>query len=411
MKGIIKKISLLLFVCCLLIANLYVPTIVEAQTLRDLKNELARFQEDYEKNRLEKELSEQEKQKIKNTINEINQNISDANQQIIDLNAEIEKLNEEILKDEEEIKAILAFTQIQNGESAYLEYAFGAKDFTDFIYRLAVSEQITTYNDELIETNKRNIETNKQKTQELEQKKIDLAKKQAELKVEMDKIAVTVTEIESNMETIEGQITARKKDIAMYEDMGCGLDESIPACINRNRDVLPPDTQMWRPLQKGYVTGWYGMRWHPISGIWKMHYGMDISNYGANAGNTEVYSVANGRVSVVNNVYSTCGGVKIYIVHNINGVVYTSGYWHLNKAFVKEGDLVTKDTVIGTIAGYPDPKYGKSDGCSNGAHLHLEMSLGTWAENTYSTKRLGANTVINFPKTTYSQWTDKTRKY
>ena len=146
----VKKFLYIIFMFCLIISNLYVP-VAEAKTLGDMKKELEEFKKQYEENQLEKELSEKEKQEIEANINSISQSIYQAGEDIKNLNKEIEILNEEIKKDEEEIKDILSFTQIQNGESAYLEYAFGAKTFTDFIYRIAVSEQLTSYNVALIE--------------------------------------------------------------------------------------------------------------------------------------------------------------------------------------------------------------------------------------------------------------------
>lgn len=415
MKKIIRSMFSFLFIACLLIANCYVPEVkAEGKTLRDLKSELEQFRKEYNENQLEKEMNEKEKEEIQNTIHSINQKIDKANQDIVNLNAEIEILNEKILKDEEEIASILAFTQVQNGESAYLEYAFGAQSFTDFIYRIAISEQITTYNDNLIEINKKNIEDNKIKTKELENKKVELKEEQNSLQKEMEKIIVSIDRNANNMLSIEDQMTAMEDKIKLYEDMGCDLDESVEACADRNNS-LPPDTAMWRPLEAGYVSGWYGNRFHPIWKEWRMHSGMDISNYGANKGTTKAYAVANGRVVAAFSNYSSCGGKKIYIEHNINGTRYTTGYWHLNAIYVKVGDIVTKDTVIGVLAGRPDPTYGNRDGCSNGGHLHLEISTGKWDDNakynTYYSYRFGANSIINFPKSTYVPWSNRTKKF
>lgn len=413
LKRIIRNISYITLALCIMFANFYVPK-AQAKTLNDLRRELEQLKEDYKNNQLEKEMSEKEKQKIQSTINEIQGKIAQANEDIIAKNEEIERLNEEIAKDESEIEAILAFTQVQNGESAYLEYAFGAKDFTDFIYRLAVSEQLTTYNNELIETNKRNIEENRKKTMELEETKKNLASEQAKLRVEMDKIVASIDRNSSNMLSMDDQIESLEQQITMYVNMKCDSNEDIKECESRNNS-LPADTAMWRPLEAGYVTGWYGNRFHPIWQEWRLHSGMDISQYGANAGKTKVYSVANGRVVAVFTSYSTCGGKKIYIEHNINGTIYTTGYWHLNNVFVGVGDIVTKDTVIATIAGRPDPTYGNSDGCSNGAHLHLELSTGSWNadpwHNAYYSNRFAAHSVINFPKDLYSSWSNRTKKY
>ena len=52
---------------------------------------------------------------------------------------------------EEEIKNLLSFNQISDGDNVYLEYVFGASSFTDFIYRSAVVEQLSLYNDVLFD--------------------------------------------------------------------------------------------------------------------------------------------------------------------------------------------------------------------------------------------------------------------
>ena len=63
------------------------------------------------------------------------------------------------------------FYQITDGENSYLEYIFGAKTFTDFIYRISIVEQISKYNNELIDEMNQLIEENKQL-------KIELAKQE-----------------------------------------------------------------------------------------------------------------------------------------------------------------------------------------------------------------------------------------
>ena len=53
----------------------------------------------------------------------------------------------------------MKFVQISNGETNYLEYIFGATDFTDFIYRVSVAEQLGEYNDRLIKEYNADIES------------------------------------------------------------------------------------------------------------------------------------------------------------------------------------------------------------------------------------------------------------
>ena len=126
-----KKILNLLIIICLLISNFYIPTLkVEAKTLGDLKNELKQFEEDYKNNQLEQEWTEEEIASIEAKIVTITDNVIKLGEEISTLNDEIEQLNKDIEEKKSEIENILSFVQISSGESAYLEYAFGAKDFT-----------------------------------------------------------------------------------------------------------------------------------------------------------------------------------------------------------------------------------------------------------------------------------------
>lgn len=414
----VKKIINITMIVCLLIANFYIPDYsVEAKTLGDLKKELEQFEQDYKDNKLQQELSEKEISEIEKQIATINDSIVSLGEEIISLTDEIEKLNLEIENKQNEIEEILSFAQISNGESAYLEYAFGAKDFTDFIYRTAIAEQLTSYNSELVDEYTNNIEENKKKTEELSNKKVKLSEQQSTLKDEMDKIKVSLESLDDLSLSIEEQIAARKSEIAIYEKKGCKDSENIATC---GRQYLPSDTRFYRPLKTGYLTGWYGRRSCSDPRVSCFHNGLDMSSSGANTGNVPVYSIANGIVvniitpkynSSTGRYYNKCGGKQVFIQHNINGKIYTSGYLHLRSINVKVDQVVTKDTQIGIVGGYPRSGYEYYDTCSTGAHLHLEISTGTFAEGTYYAYRSAANTYINFPRSIGQSWYDRITKY
>ena len=128
-------------IVAILIPYFFVPNFkVTGKTLGDLKAELAQKEQDLKNNQNEKNLTQEQIATIKRNIEEISNTIENINEQIITLTNEIEELNKQIGEKDTEIKKIVNFLQIANGEAAYLEYTFGAKDFTDFIYRAAVSE-------------------------------------------------------------------------------------------------------------------------------------------------------------------------------------------------------------------------------------------------------------------------------
>ena len=403
-----KSLSIFLIIC-LLIANFFVP-IAKAKTLGDLKTELKNYEEQFNQTEQQKKMTEAELANTRATINSINKSITQIGDDIDSLNKEIDDLNTKIAASEKEIAEILEFVQVQNGESAYLEYAFGAQDFTDFIYRLAVSEQLTSHNDELIDDCNINIEENKQKAEELDNKKNELTTKQDSLQIETVKIQSSLESLSDDSLSLADEMSAKKSEIKIYTDKGCKDNENISTC---GKSLLPADTSFWRPMMVGHISGTiglFGWRLNPASGVYAMHYGLDLTVSGSNAGTTPAYSVANGLVVYVVSTYGSCAGKRVYIQHNVNGVIYTSGYLHLNNVYVKEGQTVTKDTIIGTLAGYPDPTYGYSDRCSTGAHLHLEISKGTFANSTYSSYRMSPTNFINFPSVGNS-WTDRRTKY
>ena len=143
----VKKLIIILITLVLVI-----PGYVEAKekTLDQLNAEAKANRDAYAKAKAEKELSEKEKAeaiaekaKVENEIEKVNANIEKLEQ-------EIAELEEEIKIKDKEIKKLMEFVQVSNGENTYMEYIFGASDFTDFIYRVSVAEQLSSYNDDLI---------------------------------------------------------------------------------------------------------------------------------------------------------------------------------------------------------------------------------------------------------------------
>ena len=163
----IKKILNIFCIIVLIIPYVIIPDVrVKAQTLGDVERELQKYKDDYAKQESGKQQTQEEIEATKQNIYNATKDITVANEEIVDLKKEIDLLNDEIKEKENQIKEIMNFYQKSNGESAYLEYAFGAKSFTDFIYRMAISEQLTKYNKSLIKEYNEKIDANNKKTKE-----------------------------------------------------------------------------------------------------------------------------------------------------------------------------------------------------------------------------------------------------
>ena len=404
-----KKIGNIFLVIVLLCCSFFVSpteTKAEASTLRELREEYNQKLEEYNKNKEEEKLTKEEITKINSNIVLIQSNIEKGQQEIIVINNEIADLEIKMAEKDKEIKKILNFLQVSEGENVYLEYAFGAQTFTDFIYRMAVTEQLSDYNDKLIKEFNEMIETNKKKKEDIAAKEVEMKKQQADMKVQLSKLESHVGELYEDYIDISASLETQKTIIDAIEAMGCGLDENIGVCA---ANTLLNDTSFWRPTTSGYMSSNYGMRWHPTQGIYKLHTGVDI----AMPSWTPVYSVALGIVRAVTHKYY-CGGNMIFITHRVNGRYYTSVYMHLSSINVNVGDLVTKDTIIGYSGG--DPNVTTWDQCTTGGHLHLSMLYGqvgidyyAWSNEFYASL-IDPRQVINLPGL-YGSYYNRTTRY
>lgn len=379
---------------------------ISAKTLSDLKKELEVLEKNYESNQQKKQLTEKEIKEISSNIGYITNSISNSEKEIADINSEIVELNEDIARMDKEIKEIVNYAQISSGESAYLEYAFGAKDFTDFIYRSAVAQQLADYNETLINKYNALIIENNQKKEELKVKIQDLEIQSNKLNTEMAKLKDEMSSISEISLDIASQIKLQKEAIKLYQDeLKCRDDEDISSC---GRNKLPADTAFWRPIVSGYITSEYSWRVSPITGKVESHTGIDLSTKPND--NVPVYATANGMViGIVSK--SKCGGNMVFIHHNVNGQTYTSGYFHLRKILVNKGDIVTSRTQIAVMGG--NPSIETWDGCSTGAHLHFMIAKGLYLKDYYDwstldSKSVNPRTLVNFPGYSFK---DRTTKY
>lgn len=402
----IKKIINILLVFALLFPSFIIPDVrVKAKTLGDIKRELEEYKKEYEANKDKQHKTEEEILEAKAKIAKANQDIIDASNEILRLNTEIDTLNKEIEQKNEELKDIMNFFQKANGESAYLEYAFGAKDFTDFIYRTAISEQLSKYNQKLIAEYEDKIDENNKKTKELDDKKIELKNKQKNLEELLGTLNLELESYQEDEVSIEEQIRMREDAIKLYIDMDCEDDDDIDVCT---RQKLPSTTELFRPLRQGYVTQEFGYADADTSWLYSFHWGIDVSTYD---NDTPVYAAGDGRVIAISRNQS-CGNNIVYIHHRLrNGETYTSAYWHLRRVFVSEGDVVTKDTQVGIMGG----ARSDHDSCAAGAHVHFVLATGLYLQDyysfdTYRSRRINPRTVINFPSL-YVDFTDRYIKY
>lgn len=411
-----KKALNIILIIVLMIPFLTVPVKVEGQTLRELKEELEKTKQELKNQQAQEKLNQEQINKINANINNINATIKQIGDDMIKLSEEIAAAEIEIKEKDAQIKEVVNFLQVSSGESEYMEYIFGAKDFTDFIYRMSITEQMTDYNDRLIDEANTLIENNKKKQVELTNKEKELKNKQEELKKELSKVKADLSKIYDIFVDLEESIKVQESTVKLYEeDLKCGLDEDTDACLERilreNLEAALKSAIFTRPLTSGYISSNYGNRCFWLNGVWTcdFHTGIDI---GAPLG-TPVYSTSVGVVTAITPRYH-CGGNMVFIHHWIDGRTYTSLYMHLYQVNVKVGDVVSGNTVIGTVGG--DPGVTWWDSCSTGSHLHFTLLNGlvgddyvAWSSGFYASL-IDPRTRVNFPAYG-SSFYNRTSKY
>lgn len=375
---------------------IFIPTFVDAKTLNDYYNELAKLQAEYNTNKNNKKLTENQINELKLDINNINKSITSIRNDIKQTEADIDVSNEKINNKKLETDGLIQFLQISNGGNIYLEYLFDAENYTDFIYRYEVVKQLTNYNSGLIDELEELILELQSKEKELSNKKTKLENERTNLTGKLNKLQNSLDTYNVEGTTIEDDIKDLQKQIKAYEDKGCSRYQDVTTC------TASINATGWSyPLAKGCVTSEYTGSEHRTD--WSgggSHYGIDLACVGEG---TNIYPAADGVVARM--VYkSSCGGNMIYLNHVVNGKNYTTVYMHLlgfaNDVYV--GKVVTTKSVIGYLGGYSTwTKYGGYDRCTGGAHLHFGMAEGHKAFN-FNSYSINPREIFAFPKLIYS---------
>lgn len=383
-----KKYILLLLIFGLVFTTFDVNA-KDANTLKELRSQLASYKAKQSAASSKKNQSQSEINKNKNDVYKKQKEIEDTKVRIEDAKENIEKLNTDIDETKEKMEEVLRTYEKSTGDSIYLEYIFGATSISDFIIRYSLASQIADYNEDLVNEYKTKLDETKELKTELQNKEVDLNKQIKDLQASIDKLGEEVKVLDKESLSVKDQISSTQELINHYVSIGCGENQTFDDCLaaRARRSSSSSSSSSYsgsvsvasasgflKPLNRGVVTSYYGYRYHPVTGVYKLHSGVDI---GGNSEGTSVYSIAGGMVGKIIR-RASCGGNQVFIYHTVNGKKYTSVYMHLLSINVSVGQNVSAYSVIGTVGG------GTTyyDSCSTGAHLHLSMATG-WYGSTY----------------------------
>ena len=388
-----KKYIFLTLIPVILMSIIPSSKATSSKTLQELIDELNAKELQLKEISDEKNLTQEKLNEITSSIINVGLEINEVENKMIELNNKIEDNKIEIKKKEKQIKKLINLMQKNNGENIYLELLFGSNDLKDFIYRKQIIEQITAYNDKLVDDLNKMIEDSKELKIKLDDEKEALNKKNIELKKQQDELGLKVTMLDEDSRDVLEDLADAKKTINNYKKMGCLPTDSLESCSQ-----IPTDSDFLRPLTQGVITSGYGTRENPVSGGYQFHAAVDI---GGNPTGTSVYATASGRVVLTSYVKnpdvpnSSCGGNFVVIQHKIGNTYYASRYMHLSKIYVTENQTVTSNDIIGAVGG------GETyDRCSTGAHLDFSIAQGIYGKDFYLFRQpstINPFTLVNLP--------------
>lgn len=367
-----RRFLKILIIMLLLISNLGVSTIYAAE-LTDLQEQQTQVQanQDMATTQLQavkEELTQnlQQVQELNNNIAQYEAEINNYNDQIVNLQNDISKTEEEIKKAEENYKnqkKLLddrLITMYEAGTTEYLDVVLSSKTITEFLsnyYLLSILADSNVDFLDTIEKQKKIIEDQKKKLEE-QKHQVNTSKE------EKEKAAIILENTRVMKNTYTSQLTDQEKqiqsEIDAYQTQLNQLEAEIQA-ITANSLIINPNyiggEMLWPVPGYTKLSSTFKMRVHPITGVYKLHTGIDIpAPIGTN------FLAANEGI-VVKASYNYAYGNMVMVDHG--GGVSTL-YAHGDEIMVTLGQTVKKGDVV--------LKTGNT-GNSTGPHAHFEVRI------------------------------------
>lgn len=402
-----KKLGNICLVLLLCFSIFALPVEVGATTLQEYIDKVNQYQAEVNAANAKVQKTDEEIKATKAEISRLENEIQAMSEEAERKQKEIESFNQQIKDKSLETKELFQYLQIANGENAYLEYAFGANDITDMIYRMSLVEQLTEHNEETIRELENMIAANEKRQKELaanqkaqEQKKAQLGEKITSL--EGQKVSAQAGSISSSKQLKNYQDTVK-----MYQNLGCKASDTIGVTCAVSQNI--PTVGWYRPLKNGRISSYMGYRSFSAAGS-NFHQGIDLTSPSGRG--TPIYPIAPGTIGMVGqDIY----GANLVLVYHVgpDGKNYSSLYVHMDwiSGGLYKGKVVNENTVLGGMG---------DTGWAYGVHLHLEVAdcrlydptdrncsgwnnYSNYVMRRYNQGFKGAQSLLNLPSSWYGR--------
>ena len=395
-----RAASLFLAAACLLLSVSVYPA-TAATSMSSLQNKLDKLSQSIVQHKKELSNAKKKEQAAKALESELKEKVTVVQSQISVLKGQIAEVQNSIGLKEQEIAAkeqqitekeaeiadqwgdfkqhMAAMQELRDGGSVAMLSA--VNDLYELLTFNEVMQDISVKDTEIMDnmkTAKAGLEADKTALEsdraELVSQKADLQSQKKELDSQNSQMQSKQSELNSSISAARMSAADAKKaqaaaqaaiesDELNYEAVKSQIQKLIAQAASSQPQLS--FTGFICPL-KSYsrISSEYGWRKNPVSGVNKLHAGIDL----AAGGGTPIYAAASGYVQVAG--WSSGGyGNYVIIYHGkmSDGNTYSTLYGHMKSVATSAGKYVKQGELIGYVG---------STGNSTGNHLHLEVWKG-----------------------------------
>ena len=395
-----RAASLFLAAACLLLSVSVYPA-TAATSMSSLQNKLDKLSQSIVQHKKELSNAKKKEQAAKALESELKEKVTVVQSQISVLKGQIAEVQNSIGLKEQEIAVkeqqitekeaeiadqwgdfkqhMAAMQELRDGGSVAMLSA--VNDLYELLTFNEVMQDISVKDTEIMDnmkTAKAGLEADKTALEsdraELVSQKADLQSQKKELDSQNNQMQSKQSELNSSISAARMSAADAKKaqaaaqaaiesDELNYEAVKSQIQKLIAQAASSQPQLS--FTGFICPL-KSYsrISSEYGWRKNPVSGVNKLHAGIDM----AAGGGTPIYAAASGYVQVAG--WSSGGyGNYVIIYHGkmSDGNTYSTLYGHMKSVATSAGKYVKQGELIGYVG---------STGNSTGNHLHLEVWKG-----------------------------------
>ena len=269
-------------------------------------------------------------------------------------------------------------------DSSYIQFLLSSKSISDFLSNYYMVTEVISTDNQLLESVENEKKHNEKVKKALEMQKANLQANRETIEKTTISLSNSLVLKNKRIATLTAEEQGLAQAIEEYQTAIHEIETEIRLLALANISEEYVGGIMAWPVPGYYtITSQFGMRTHPITGIYKLHTGTDI---GAPMG--AEFIAANDGV-VIKAAYNRAYGNMVIVDH---GGGITTLYAHGSQILVQEGDSV--------FQGDPVLKVG-STGYSTGAHAHFEVRInGDYVDpleyiTSYSRSKKAEEVVLN----------------